>query len=126
MPRTPGPKYVNVKLISQLLLSQALVFGLASVLSLGGTLRVWAENDSLGFPFSIVVGVVAVLPLLALNKLLESSESPTVAPLNLSTDLLVLSMFGPTSEPLIALFTSLALCSVSLTSRGCVLEQENM
>jgi hypothetical protein len=111
-PPSPGARYVNAKLVLQLILSQALVFNLATALSSGRTFQVWSENVPLGWPETPLVGALAVLPLLALNQVLESSESPAVAPMNLSTDLLVLSMFGSRAEPAVAFFVSLGLCSV--------------
>jgi len=39
-------KFLNTRLISQLLISQAVVLGVATTLSFGGTLRVWCAKTS--------------------------------------------------------------------------------
>jgi hypothetical protein len=111
-PPKTGGSYVNVRLVSQLILSQSFVFTLASSLSNGAPYRVLAGNDWLASPDALLIGVIAMLPLLVLNKALESSESPILAPMNLSTDLLVLSMFGSRSQPAVAFLVSLFLCGV--------------
>ncbi len=99
---------INIPLITRNLANQAL---LGSTIWTGGNgLTVLTEEARFGAG-ALVLGVLGVIPLLALSRAIETSESPLVSGLNLSTNMAVLRLFGPTSQPILAFFASLLMAA---------------
>ena len=67
------------------------------------------SDQSLFGPVALILGIAGVIPMLALSRSIETSESPLVSGLNLSTNMAVLRLFGPTSQPIPAFVVSLFL-----------------
>ena len=103
---------INVGLIGQSLANQALIG--STIWTGGASYQVLSSGtaDTL-WPLAFVLGVVGFLPLLALSRTIETSESPLVAGLNLSTNMAVLRMFGPTRKPIIAFLLSLLMAGLT-------------
>lgn len=103
----PSPA-INVPLITRNLANQAL---LGSTIWTGGNgLTVLTEEAHFGTG-ALVLGLLGAIPLLALSRAIETSESPLVSGLNLSTNMAVLRLFGPTSQPILAFFASLLMAA---------------
>ena len=94
-----GP-FVNLALVGQQAVNQALV---GSTIWTGGlSYQVLAQNAHFD-PSGLALGVLGPIPLLAFSQKVETSESPLVAGLNLSTNAVLLRMFGNTRQPEVAL-----------------------
>mmetsp|Transcript_16760 Transcript_16760/g.34537 ORF Transcript_16760/g.34537 Transcript_16760/m.34537 type:complete len:413 (-) Transcript_16760:2450-3688(-) len=99
---------INIPLITRNLANQAL---LGSTIWTGGNgLTILTEETRFGTG-ALVLGVLGVIPLVALSRAIETSESPLVSGLNLSTNMAVLRLFGPTSQPILAFFASLLMAA---------------
>ena len=99
---------INIQLVLQNVASQAL---LGYTIWNGGVGRtVLTEEAHFGLG-AIVYGIAGVIPMLALSRAIETSESRYVSTLNLSTNMAVLRLFGPTPQPILALLISLFLAS---------------
>ncbi|MGK3757265.1 MAG: membrane protease YdiL (CAAX protease family), partial [Bacillariaceae sp.] len=98
-----GTATVNIPLILQNLANQALIG--CTIWSGGLGYTALTEQTQLG-PGPIVFGIAGVIPMLALSRKIETSESPYVAGLNLSTNMAVLRLFGATPQPVVALLIS--------------------
>jgi membrane protease YdiL (CAAX protease family) len=96
---------INFSLILQNIANQALI---GSTIWTGGSgYEVLLNNaDFSFFNNGIVLGIVGVVPMLALSRAIETSESYIVSGLNLSTNAAVLRLFGPTSKPIIVFVLS--------------------
>jgi len=99
-----GKATVNIPLVLQNLANQALIR--CTIWSGGLGYNILSEEAHLG-PNAIVFGIIGVIPMLALSRKIETSESVFVAGLNLSTNMAVLRLFGATPQPLLALLISL-------------------
>ena len=67
-------------------------------------------------PTSLVVGAAGGLAVIAVGRFIEKSPNPLFAELNLSTNMLVLRLFGPRPQPIVAGVVSLAIATlVALT-----------
>jgi len=99
-----GKATVNIPLVLQNLANQALIG--CTIWSGGLGYNILSEEAHLG-PNAIVFGIIGVIPMLALSRKIETSESVFVAGLNLSTNMAVLRLFGATPQPLLALLISL-------------------
>jgi len=106
---------INFPLVTQNLANQALIG--FQIWTGGSGFRVLSQETHFGTG-ALILGIVGVIPLLALSRTLETSESPLVAGLNLSTNMAVLRLFGPTSQPILAFLVSLLMA----TSTGIVEE----
>ena len=106
---------INFPLVTQNLANQALIG--FQIWTGGSGFRVLSQETHFGIG-ALILGIVGVIPLLALSRTLETSESPLVAGLNLSTNMAVLRLFGPTSQPILAFLVSLLMA----TSTGIVEE----
>jgi len=94
---------INIPLVVRNLANQAL---LGSQIWTGGNgFTVLSEQTHFG-TVALILGIVGVVPMLALSRVIETSESPFVSGLNLSTNMAVLRLFGPTSQPILAFFVS--------------------
>ena len=62
---------------------------------------------------ALILGIVGVIPMLALSRAIETSESPFVSGLNLSTNMAVLRLFGPTTRPISAFLISLLMATAT-------------
>ena len=86
---------------------------LGSSIWTGGTGSIiLAQEAHLGLA-AVVFGIAGVVPMLALSRTIEVSESPYVAGLNLSTNMAVLRLFGPKPQPIKAFIITLIM-SVSI------------
>jgi hypothetical protein len=101
---------INVPLVAQNLGNQAL---LGSQIWTGGTgFVVLSEQSNFGI-VALILGTLGVIPMLALSRAIETSESPFVSGLNLSTNMAVLRLFGPTSQPITAFFVSFVMAATT-------------
>jgi membrane protease YdiL (CAAX protease family) len=101
---------LNLGLIAQNAANQAL---LGSTIWTGGNgLEVLTDKATFGL-FGIVLGVLGVLPMLALSRKIETSESYLVSGLNLSTNMAVLRLFGDTTKPFSVLLVSAFLAGLT-------------
>ena len=67
-------------------------------------------------PTSLVVGAAGGLAVIAVGRFIEKSPNPLFAELNLSTNMLVLRLFGPRPQPVVAGVVSLCIATlVALT-----------
>ena len=98
-----GKATVNIPLILQNLANQALIG--CTIWSGGLGYTALTEQTQLG-PGPIVFGIAGAIPMLALSRAIETSESPYVAGLNLSTNMAILRLFGATPQPVVALLIS--------------------
>jgi len=104
------PTSINLPLVLTNLANQAFI---GSTIWTGGagyqTLVEHANFDS----GAVLLGVAGVIPLLLLSRKIETSESPYVSGLNLSTNMAVLKLFGPKARPVLALAISVLLAGVT-------------
>jgi len=95
---------INIQIILQNVASQALI---GSTIWTGGAgYRVLCEQAHFD-TVALSLGMIGVIPLIILSRFIETSESPFVSGLNLSTNMAVLRMFGPTPQPVLAFLVSL-------------------
>ena len=85
------------------------------------------ENAHFGTE-SLAIALAGVVPLIYLSRRVETSEAPAVADLNVSTNMLVLRLFGGKPQPFVALLVSAVLAGITgiveeTTFRGQVLGQ---
>lgn len=107
----PGTSpYFNIGLIGQSIANQAII---GSTIWTGGAgfqvLSEYAHFDQTG----VLLGVAGLLPLVLFSRFVETSESPNVAGLNLSTEMAILRMFGPKTQPILAFLVSAVLGGVT-------------
>uniref|UniRef100_A0A7S2E028 EF-hand domain-containing protein n=1 Tax=Helicotheca tamesis TaxID=374047 RepID=A0A7S2E028_9STRA len=94
---------VNLGLVGQLALGQAIV---GSTILFGGPgYQALIENASFG-PLAILLGVAGSALLISFGSLVENSEAPQLAGINLSTNMVVLRLFGSKPQPVAAFFVS--------------------
>jgi len=105
-----GP-FLNVGLATKLALNQALVG--STILTSGSGLQLLEKVANFGDIRSFLLGITGVIPLLLFSKQIEESEAPAVANLNLSTNMVVLRLFGDSPQPITALIVSLVLSSLT-------------
>ncbi len=110
-----SPPSINFPLVTQNLANQALIG--FQIWTGGSGFRVLSEESHFGVG-AVLLGIVGAIPMLALSRAIETSESPLVSGLNLSTNMAVLRLFGPTSKPILAFLVSLLMA----TSTGIVEE----
>ena len=110
----PSPS-INIPLVLQNVGNQALIG--CQIWTGGAGFTVLSKEAHFG-PGAIGFGIAGVIPMLALSRAIETSESPLVSGLNLSTNMAVLRLFGPTPQPISALLISLLIA----TSTGIVEE----
>jgi membrane protease YdiL (CAAX protease family) len=101
---------INVGLITQSLANQLLI-GL-TIWTGGLGYRVLTQHADFT-PIAAVLGVIGLVPLLAISRTIETSESYLVSGLNLSTNMAVLRLFGPNPQPVLALLISTVLAGVT-------------
>lgn len=104
-----GP-VVNLGLVRQTLLNQILI---GSTIWTGGAgAQALAKSATFG-PTSLLFGIAGFVPLFLFSRRIETSESSAVADLNLSTNMLVLRLFGDKPQPLVAFGVSALLGAVT-------------
>lgn len=106
-PLNPFPS-INIPLITRNLANQALIG--YQIWTGGSGFAVLSEETHFGTG-ALILGILGVIPMLALSRAIETSESPLVLGLNLSTNMAVLRLFGPTSQPILAFFASLLMAA---------------
>lgn len=121
--RQGQPSGINLRVIGQSALNQVLIG--FTIWTGGPQYQTLMEHSHISL-FAIVGGILGGLPLIAVARRVEQSESYLVSGLNLSTNMAVLRFFGSTSQPVLALFLSLAISSLTglveeTTFRGQVL-----
>lgn len=99
---------INIPLITRNLANQALIG--YPIWTGGSGFAVLSEETHFGAG-ALILGILGVIPMLALSRAIETSESPLVSGLNLSTNMAVLRLFGPTSQPILAFFASLLMAA---------------
>jgi membrane protease YdiL (CAAX protease family) len=117
-----GPP-INVKLIAQSLGNQALIG--STILTGGAGYEILTNQANFGIT-GLLLGLVGLAPLLYVSNKVETSESPLVAGLNLSTNMSVLRIFGSKPQPVLAFLVSILLGGVTgvveeVTFRGQIL-----
>lgn len=106
----PPPQSINAPLILQSLANQVVI---GSTIWTGGSgYQTLVDCAQFGVP-SVLLGLVGVVPLIAASRAIETSESPLVSGLNLSTNMAVLNYFGPTKRPVGAAGASLLMACVT-------------
>lgn len=117
-----GPT-VNFGLLRQTVINQALI---GSTIWTGGIgYQALADHARFGTP-ALILGLAGAVPLIFFSRFVETNESPAVADLNLSTNMLVLRLFGDKPQPIVALIVSAFLAGLTglveeTTFRGLVL-----
>jgi membrane protease YdiL (CAAX protease family) len=114
---------VNFSLVRQTLLNQALIG--FTIWTGGYGAQVLVENAQFDTN-ALAFGIAGVVPLIIFSRFIERSEAPAVADLNLSTNMLVLRLFGDKPQPVVAFVVSALLAAVTglveeTTFRGQVL-----
>ena len=104
------PTSINTSLVLQNLANQAFI-GI-TIWTGGPGYKTLTENSHFDST-AVLLGIAGVLPLIALSRYIETSESPYVVGLNLSTNMAVLNLFGPKARPISVLGLSLLLASVT-------------
>jgi membrane protease YdiL (CAAX protease family) len=94
---------INWKLVLQSAANQALIG--SNIWTGGGGYEILTQKAQFGI-FGVLLGVAGCVPLLALSRRIETSESYLVSGLNLSTNIAVLRLFGDTPKPISALLVS--------------------
>ena len=101
---------VNAKLIGANLLNQAVI---GSTIWTGGPgFQVLTNQAEFGLS-AVILGIAGLVPMLAISRNIEKSESYLVSGLNLSTNMAVLRMFGPTPQPVTAALASVAMAGLT-------------
>mmetsp|Transcript_6077 Transcript_6077/g.11914 ORF Transcript_6077/g.11914 Transcript_6077/m.11914 type:complete len:390 (+) Transcript_6077:86-1255(+) len=121
---TDGPA-VNLSLVRQTLLNQALIG--FTIWTGGDGARVLQEKAHFDTE-ALALALAGVVPLIYLSRQVETSEDSALADLNVSTNMLVLRLFGGKPQPIVALVVSAVLAGVTglveeTTFRGQVLGQ---
>lgn len=98
------PPSINIPLILQNLASQALIG--STIFAGGAGYRVLSEQAHFDTA-ALASGIIGVIPLITLSRFIETSESPFVSGLNLSTNMAVLRMFGSTPKPVSVFLVSI-------------------
>ena len=104
-----GPR-VNLGLVASQTANQVLI---GSTIFTGGlSYQVLTHHASFD-PSGVALGILGLIPLLAFSNKVETSESPLVAGLNLSTNAALLRMFGNTRQPVVAFGVSAFLAGLT-------------
>eukprot|EP00585_Thalassiosira_rotula_P010156 CAMPEP_0196139290 /NCGR_PEP_ID=MMETSP0910-20130528/6616_1 /TAXON_ID=49265 /ORGANISM="Thalassiosira rotula, Strain GSO102" /LENGTH=402 /DNA_ID=CAMNT_0041399997 /DNA_START=51 /DNA_END=1259 /DNA_ORIENTATION=+ len=101
---------INLSLIVQNLANQVLI-GL-TIWTGGSGYDTLVEHAHLDAN-AVLLGVAGTVPMLALSRAIETSESPFVSGLNLSTNMAVLNLFGPKARPVLVAGVTAVLASVT-------------
>lgn len=101
---------INFGLIGQNVANQALIG--ATIWTGGPGYQVLTDTANFG-ALGVLLGIIGVLPMLALSRQIENSESYLVSGLNLSTNMAVLRLFGPTPKPVLVLLLSALLAGLT-------------
>ena len=109
----PTGPVVNKAMVRSIIINQ-IVVGYSIWLTNGdGRQLLSATNFD---PTSLVVGAAGGLAVIAVGRFIEKSPNPLFAELNLSTNMLVLRLFGPRPQPIVAGVVSLVIATlVALT-----------
>lgn len=98
-----GSSSLNIGLIGQNVANQALI-GI-NIWNGGLGYQILTQSAQFG-PSAVLLGVAGLAPLLAISRVIETSESYLVSGLNLSTNMAVLRLFGSSPKPIQALVVS--------------------
>eukprot|EP00536_Pseudo-nitzschia_multiseries_P000022 jgi/Psemu1/177689/e_gw1.2.37.1 len=109
-PTTESFSSINTRLVFRTLVNQALIG--YQIWTGGSGFEILSEQAHFG-PGAVVLGVAGLLPMLQLSRAIETSESPYVSGLNLSTNLAVLRLFGPKQQPIPVFLVSLLLATTT-------------
>ncbi len=101
---------INLRLVGQNMANQALIG--ATIWTGGPGYQIWTNQADFGL-IAIVLGIAGVVPMLASSQVIERSESYLVSGLNLSTNMAVLRLFGPTKKPVTAFALSVLLATLT-------------
>ncbi|KAL7572366.1 hypothetical protein ACA910_021576 [Epithemia clementina (nom. ined.)] len=94
---------LNLRLVAQNLANQAFI---GSTIWTGGSgFEVLMDKADFG-PLAVLLGVAGVLPLLAISRAIETSDSYALSGLNLATNMAVLRLFGAKPQPISAFVLS--------------------
>ncbi|KAL3912673.1 MAG: hypothetical protein SGILL_006791, partial [Bacillariaceae sp.] len=92
--------FVSAPLVLQQAANQALIG--SSIFTGGYSYQVLAQHSHFG-PAALALGALGLVPLLGFSRAVETSESPKFAGLNISTEAVMLRMFGDNPQPGLAL-----------------------
>jgi len=98
------PPSINIPLILQNIANQALI---GYTIWTGGVGYQVLSQQAHFDTAALALGIIGVIPLITLSRFIETSESPFVSGLNLSTNMAVLRMFGSTPKPVSAFLVSI-------------------
>lgn len=104
-----GPR-VNLGVVASQTANQVLI---GSTIFTGGLSYQVLVHHANFDPSGLALGVLGLIPLLAFSNTVETSESPLVAGLNLSTNAALLRMFGTTPQPVVAFGVSAFLAGLT-------------
>ena len=107
---SPSGIVLNKQLVRQTILNQILI---GFTIWTGGAGAQALEKLAQFNTGAVVLGAVGVLPLIYLSRQVETSESTAVADLNLSTNLLLLRLFGDRPQPILAATVSIIMAGLT-------------
>jgi len=109
----PTGPFLNTNMLRSIIINQLVVGYSIWILNGDGRQLLAATQFD---PVSLGVGVVGGAAVVAVGRFIEKSPNPLFAELNLSTNMLVLRLFGPRPQPIVAGLVSLAIATlVALT-----------
>jgi len=103
--------FVDAQLAGQLVFSQLAVG--YSIWTGGIGAQIIERAVHLDQPQVWLLGVLGAVPILALGRAIEKSESPLFLDLNVSTNMLVMRLLGSRLQPVFAFLVCLALCGLT-------------
>ena len=108
-----GRPFLNKNMLRSIVINQLVVGYSIWILNGDGRQLLAATQFD---PVSLGIGVVGGAAVVAVGRFIEKSPNPLFAELNLSTNMLVLRLFGPRPQPIVAGVVSLAIATlVALT-----------
>ena len=109
----PTGPFLNTNMLRSIIINQLVVGYSIWILNGDGRQLLAATQFD---PVSLGVGVVGGAAVVAVGRFIEKSPNPLFAELNLSTNMLVLRLFGPKPQPILAGLVSLGVATlVALT-----------
>ena len=109
----PTGPFLNTNMLRSIVINQLVVGYSIWILNGDGRQLLAATQFD---PVSLGVGVVGGAAVVAVGRFIEKSPNPLFAELNLSTNMLVLRLFGPKPQPILAGLVSLGVATlVALT-----------
>ncbi len=105
----PTGPFINTNMLRSIVINQLVVGYSIWILNGDGRQLLAATQFD---PVSLGVGVVGGAAVVAVGRFIEKSPNPLFAELNLSTNMLVLRLFGPRPQPIVAGVVSLGIATI--------------